>query len=282
MTSERALFGGRIGLGTWKMGERRGARAQEVAAVSRALQMGYRLIDTAELYASGEAECIVGAAVAQSPGIPRAELCIVSKVLPNNASRRGTIQACEASLQRLGCAYLDVYLLHWRGSHPFTATLEGFAELQQQGLIREFGVSNLDLDDMQEWRAAERAVGIGRPARVNQLHYSLEERGIEFNLLPWQAARGIATMAYTPLGSGRLTHHTALQALAQTRSLTAAQLALAWTIRQPEVVAIPKSSDPQRLAENLAAASITLNEAELAALDRSFPPPRKAQPLAMV
>ncbi|MFI4914673.1 MAG: aldo/keto reductase, partial [Steroidobacterales bacterium] len=239
-------------------------------------------IDTAEMYGAGEAERIVGAALARAASPPRTQLCIVSKVLPTNASRRGTVKACEASLSRLGCEYLDLYLLHWRGRYELRETLEGFAELQRRGLIRHFGVSNFDVDDLEEWRAAEKALGLMSTARCNQVHYALSARGAEYDLLPWQRRHGIETMAYSPLGTGALAHHPVLIEIARARGATAAQVALAWTLRFPRIVTIPKSSHPKRLEENLGADSIRLSDAELARLDQAFPPPRGKQSLATV
>jgi diketogulonate reductase-like aldo/keto reductase len=281
MSASQVLkFPGRIGLGTWKMGASRAQREQEVAAVSHALANGYRLVDTAEMYADGGAERIIGAALQNFGRSRRAELFIVSKVLPGNASRRGTIRACEASIARMGCEYLDLYLLHWRGSHPFRETLQAFVDLQQRGLIRHFGVSNLDVSDLEQWLAAEKALGVDPGLRCNQLYYCLETRSIEFSLLPWQRARGIVTMAYSPLGQGSLSSHPLLAEIGRERGLSAAQIALAWSIRDSDVVAIPKSVQPRRIDENHAAAQVHLSAAELARLDEVFPVPRSKQPLA--
>jgi diketogulonate reductase-like aldo/keto reductase len=273
-------FPGRIGLGTWKMGASRAQRDHEVAAASHALAAGYRLIDTAEMYADGGAERIIGTALQSFGRARRADLFIVSKVLPGNASRRGTIHACEESIVRMGCDYLDLYLLHWRGSHPFRETLQAFVDLQQRGLIRHFGVSNLDVGDLEQWAQAEKALGITQGLRCNQLYYCLETRTIEFSLLPWQRARNIATMAYSPLGQGSLSSHPLLVEMGRARGLSAAQIALAWSIRDSDVVAIPKSVRPERIDENFAAAQVTLSAAELARLDEVFTPPRSKQPLA--
>jgi diketogulonate reductase-like aldo/keto reductase len=273
-------FPGRIGLGTWKMGGSRSERVRETAAVAHALEVGYRLIDTAEMYADGGAERIIGDALQGFGSARRAELFIVSKVLPTHASRRGTVRACEQSIERMGCGYLDLYLLHWRGSHPFQDTLQGFGELHRRGLIRHFGVSNLDLDDLAEWRQAEVAVSPDEGLRCNQLYYSLQTRGIEFDLLPWQRRQGIVTMAYSPLGQGALATHAGLAQLGRERGLSAAQIALAWAIREPDVVAIPKSVEPARIEENLAAAQERLSAAELSRLEQWFPAPRSRQPLA--
>jgi diketogulonate reductase-like aldo/keto reductase len=279
-TTQFLQFPGRIGLGTWKMGSSRTERGHEVVAVSHALATGYRLIDTAEMYGDGGAERLIGTALQDFGRARRAELFIVSKVLPGNASRRGTVHACEESIARMGCEYLDLYLLHWRGAHPFRETLQAFVDLQQRGLIRHFGVSNLDLSDLEQWTQAEKALGVASGLRCNQLYYCLETRGIEFSLLPWQRAHGIATMAYSPLGQGSLTSHPLLEQMGRERGLSAAQVALAWSIRDSDVVAIPKSVQPRRIDENHAAAQVTLSAAELARLDEVFTPPRSKQPLA--
>jgi diketogulonate reductase-like aldo/keto reductase len=273
---------GRIGLGTWKMGEERAAEAREVAAVRHALEVGYRILDTAEMYADGGAERVVGRALKAFGAVRRPELFLVSKVLPENASRRGTIQACEASIRRMGCEYLDLYLLHWRGQHPFVETLEGFGELLRRGLIRHFGVSNLDVEDLEEWLRAEQAVGLGATVRCNQVYYCVASRDIEFALLPWQRQRAISTMAYSPLQCGDLANQRALAAIGHGRGVTASQVALAWCMRHADVIAIPKSTQPARIDENLAAAGLRLSADELAQIDRSFPPPRAKRPLAMV
>ncbi|HEV7985485.1 MAG TPA: aldo/keto reductase [Steroidobacteraceae bacterium] len=277
--AQQLKFPGRIGLGTWKMGASRADRAGEIAAVSHALAIGYRLLDTAEMYAEGGAERVIGSALKDFGAARRQELFIVSKVLPNHASRAGTIRACEASIARMRCEYLDLYLLHWRGSDPFRETLRGLDGLRERGLIRHFGVSNLDLDDLVEWLEAEQALGLTSGIQCNQLHYCLEARAIEFAQLAWQRQRGIQTMAYSPLGQGALTDHPVLRQIAAERGLSAAQIALAWSIRHPDVVAIPKSVQPRRIEENFAAAQIALTAAELALLDRAFPPPRSQRPL---
>jgi diketogulonate reductase-like aldo/keto reductase len=277
--TELLKFPHRIGLGTWKMGAARAERAREIAAVAHALACGYRLLDTAEMYADGGAERVIGSALKDLGAARRQELFVVSKVLPQNASRAGTVSACEASIARMGCEYLDLYLLHWRGSHPFSETLRGFIALRERGLIRHFGVSNLDLDDLAEWLEAEQSLRVAPGVRCNQLYYCLEARAIEFEQLSWQRRHGIVTMAYSPLGQGGLADHPVLRQIAHARGVSAAQIALAWSIREADVVAIPKSVTPQRLDENFAAAQIRLTAAELAQLDRSFPAPRSRQPL---
>jgi diketogulonate reductase-like aldo/keto reductase len=275
-------FPARIGLGTWQLGDSRASSQAESAAVLHALELGYRLVDTAEMYGSGGAERVVGAAVRSFGSARRDELCLVSKVLPGNASRRGTIAACEASLERLGIDYLDVYLLHWRGHFPLEDTLAAFNELRERRLIHHFGVSNFDVADLAEWRAVEARLGLKHRAITNQVHYCLSERGIEFDLLPEQRRHRVSTMAYTPLGSGALAHHPLLAQLGAARGATAAQVALAWTMRAADLISIPKSVHPERLAQNFQASTLTLTDAELAALDAAFPPPRRKQPLAMV
>ena len=275
-------FPGRIGLGTWEMGVHAGQRTREIAAVKHALDVGYRLLDTAEMYADGGAERFIGGAL-QAFGIARrAELCIVSKVLPGNASRNGTARACEASIERMGCDYLDLYLLHWPGRHAFADTLRGFHDLVQRGLIRHFGVSNLDLDDLQRWLQAQERLGQGPGAQCNQLYYCIEARGIEFELLPFQRARAISTMAYSPLGRGSLARAPLLQQIGRERGVSAARVALAWCLREPDVVAIPKSVDLVRIEDNLRAAELRLSLAELQRIDEAFPPASSKQPLEMI
>lgn len=265
------------------MGSARNARARETAAVHHALQLGYRLLDTAQMYADGGAERVVGSALKEFGASRRGEITIVSKVLPGNASATGTVQACEASIKRMGCEYLDLYLLHWAGPHPFTETLQGFEQLLRRGLIRHFGVSNLDLDELQQWIAAEKRVGIA-PASVqcNQLYYAVSARGIEFDLLPWQRQHHIQTMAYSPLGEGRLVEHPVLAEVGEQQGVSAAQIALAWCIREPGVAAIPKSVRPERIEQNLRAAQIRLTAAQLQQIDQAFPPPRSKRPLEII
>jgi len=275
-------FPAKIGLGTWKMGESAGRRSQEAAAVLHAIELGYRLIDTAEMYGAGGAERVIGEALQRFGTARRDQLFIVSKVLPQNASRKGTIKACESSLKVLGSEYLDLYLLHWRGSHSFRDTLQAFVELQQRGLIREFGVSNFDIEDLEAWREAEQALQVTSPVRVNQVYYCAQARGIEFDLLPWQRQRGIATMAYSPLGLGDLARHPTFIEISAMRGCTAAQVALAWVMRHPDMVAIPKSAHPQRQEENLRALDITLNEAEIKRIDSAFPPPKHKSSLETI
>jgi diketogulonate reductase-like aldo/keto reductase len=275
-------FPGRIGLGTWEMGAAAAQRKHEIGAVKHALDVGYQLLDTAEMYADGGAERIIGSALKAFGAARRAELYIVSKVMPGNASRSGTARACEASIARMGCDYLDLYLLHWPGAQRHTETLHGFDDLLQRGLIRHFGVSNFDVDELQRWLQAQKSLGLTATTHCNQLYYCLEARGIEFRLLPYQRARGIPTMAYSPLGRGALARHPLLARLGRERRVSAAQIALAWCLREPDVIAVPKSVDPARIEENLAAAQLRLSPVELVQLDQAFPPPTANRPLEML
>jgi diketogulonate reductase-like aldo/keto reductase len=274
-----------LGLGTWRMGESARNRRAEVDAVRLALQLGYRLIDTAEMYGDGGAEEVVGEALAHGP-LRRDEVFLVSKVYPHNASREGTLAACDRSLKRLRTDRLDLYLLHWRGSVPLSETVAAFEQLREQGRIRHWGVSNFDVDDLRELfdvddlRELFDVDSAGRCA-ANQVYYSASERGIEFDLLPWQHQHRLPAMAYCPIDQGALARSTPLQAVAKARGVTAAQVALAWVLRRPDVIAIPKAVQAAHLRENLAAASIELSAAELAQIDAAFPPPARKRRLAM-
>ena len=269
----------RFGLGTWRMGESRRTQAGELAALRLALELGYRLFDTAEMYGEGGAESLLGEALAAALRGPlrREALFVVSKVYPHHASAKGVVAACERSLKRLRLEQLDLYLLHWRGAEPLAETVRGFQQLQQRGLIRHWGVSNFDRSDMDELMA----VPGGDACASNQVWYSLGRRGVEFDLLPWQQQRQMPLMAYSPIDQGALAEHAGLAALAARHDLTPGQLALAWALARPGVVAIPKSSDPLRLRQNLEAAQRPLPAEALDALDRLFPPPRRKQALAV-
>ena len=263
-----------LGQGTWKMGERRDRFAQEVAALRLGIELGMTLIDTAEMYADGGAEEVVREAIAGR----RDELFIVSKVLPSNASRAATIRACEASLKRLGTDRIDLYLLHWRGGVPLSQTVEAFETLKASGKIADWGVSNFDVDDMEELAALPG----GRAVAANQVLYNLGNRGIDFDLIPWQRKRGIPVMAYSPVGEGNLAGDGRLKTVAGRHGATPAQVALAWTLRGTSVIAIPKASQEKHVRDNRAAADIRLTAQDIADLDAAFPPPRRKQPLAMV
>ena len=259
------------------MGERSSAAQTEIAVIKAAIARGVTLIDTAEMYGDGGAETVIGRAIADSPGV-REKLFIVSKVYPHNASSTGTVTACERSLKRLGTDYLDCYLLHWPGEHPIAETVDAFEALKAQGKIRAWGVSNFDLDDMQELINTPN----GNHVATNQVLYNLSRRGVEFSLLPWQRDRGVSTMAYSPIEQAQLLASTKLQAIARDIGATAAQLAIAWLLAQPDVIVIPKTTHVARLEENLGGLDLKLDSATIAALDAAFPPPRKRTPLAML
>ena len=269
-----------LGLGSWRMGENARARPAELAAVRRAVELGYRLFDTAEMYGEGGAERVLGQALGdalRTGGLRRDELFIVSKVYPHNASRQGVAKACESSLERLGLERIDLYLLHWPGSHPLAQTVEAFEDLVQRGRIRHWGVSNFDADAMAElW-----ALPAGKKCVTNQVYYSLGKRGIEFDLVPWQREHGVTTMAYCPIDQGTLSYSKALGPIAQRLNATPAQVALAWLISRGDVIAIPKAVQEAHLRENFAAASLQLDAVSIAELETVFPPPRRKQPLAM-
>jgi diketogulonate reductase-like aldo/keto reductase len=265
-----------LGIGTWNMGDKRRLRADEVAALNMAVDLGMRVIDTAEMYGSGAAEELVAEALASRRG----EIFIVSKVLPHHATRRGTMSACEASLRRLKTDRLDLYLLHWRGNVPLEDTLEAFNALERDGKIRHWGVSNFDTDDMNDLAALE-TTGSTRVA-TNQVLYNLKRRGIEHDLLPWCRNRGVPVMAYSPLEQGRLVGHKALVSVAGRHRATSAQVALAWVLRQPDVLAIPKAGRVDRVRENRQALDIVLTAEDLAELNEAFPPPSRKIPLEMI
>jgi len=263
-----------LGQGTWKMGESRSRHAEEIAALRLGIDLGMTLIDTAEMYASGGAEEITREAIAGR----RDGVFLVSKVLPSNASKTGTIKACEASLRRLGTDHIDLYLLHWRGRFALGETVEAFELLRHQGKIGGWGVSNFDADDMAELGELK----AGSSVETNQVLYNLSTRGIEFDLLPAQAKAGVPIMAYSPVGQGDLTENRKLDAIARRHVATRAQIALAWTLRNPQVISIPKASTAAHVRDNRAAADIALTADDLAELDAAFPPPRGKQPLEMI
>ena len=262
-----------LGLGTWRMGESAGQRGREVAILRQGLDRGLALIDTAEMYGEGGAEEVIAEAIAGR----RDGVFIVSKVYPHNASRQGVVAACERSLARLSREMIDLYLLHWRGAYPLSETVEGFELLKRQGKIRHWGVSNFDVSDMEELLALE----AGPSCAANQVKYHLGRRGIEWGLLPRMQERGIATMAYSPLGQGELLRDATLARIARRRGSSAASVALAWVLRQDGVIAIPKTSDPDHLGEIVAALDVTLDDEDLAELDAAFPPPRRASALSI-
>lgn len=263
-----------LGQGTWYMGESARSEAEEIRALQVGVDLGMTLIDTAEMYANGGSEKVVGKAIAGR----RQQIYLVSKVLPSNASERGVPRACEASLRRLGTDYLDLYLYHWRGGPEFSETIEALEKLVDQGKIRHWGVSNLDVEDMEEWVAEPN----GEHVQVNQVLYNLSRRGIEFDLLPWLEARNIPIMAYSPIEQGRLLRHPALAEVAKRHNATPAQIALAWTLRLPNVISIPKAGKEAHVRENRAGADIVLGADDLATLDAAFPAPTRKRALEML
>jgi len=263
-----------FGMGTWHMGEDAAAHPEEVATLRLGLELGARLIDTAEMYGDGRAEELVGEAIAGR----RDEVFLVDKVLPSNASRRGTMAACDRSLRRLKTDRIDLYLLHWRGSVPLAETIAAFMQLQDAGKIRYYGVSNLDLEDMQEvW-----SVPGGQAVQTDQVLYNLSRRGIEWDLLPWLRERRIPVMAYSPIEEARLLENPKLVSFARRHGLTPAQAALAWLLAQEDVMVIPKTSRQERLKENLAALEHPLTPPQLSELDHLFPRPLGPRPLEML
>jgi diketogulonate reductase-like aldo/keto reductase len=263
-----------FGIGTWRMGEKRTQRSRELAALKYGIDLGVRLIDTAEMYGEGSAETIVGEAIAGR----RDDIFLVSKVYPHNASRRGAVAACERSLARLATDRIDLYLLHWRGAVPLAETVEAFEQLRRDGKIRHWGVSNLDLGDMKELVS----VTGGDAVATNQVLYNISRRGIEWALQPWLRERRIPVMAYSPLEQARLLRRPELADLAREHGMTAAQMALAFLLTQEDVIVIPKSADPDRLKEDHTALDIRLTAEQLAALDRLFPPPSGPTALPML
>ena len=263
-----------LGLGTWKMGERKGSAAGEAAALAHGLDLGMTLIDTAEMYGDGGAEEVVARALAGR----HASAFVVSKVYPHNAGAANMQAACERSLRRLRRDCIDLYLLHWRGAVPLGETVDAFERLRAAGKIRRWGVSNFDTADMEELLA----LADGRHCAVNQVLYNLSERGIEWRLLDWCRSRSIAVMAYSPVAQGSLATNRKLAAIAGALDVTPAQIALAWVLTRPQVIAIPQSSNLAHIDANGASPAIRLDEGALAALDAAFPSPRKAVPLAMI
>lgn len=256
------------------MGDSRKHRPMEITALKLGLDLGMTLIDTAEMYANGGAEEVVGEALEGR----RAEVFLVSKVLPHHATRRGTIAACHASLKRLRTDRLDLYLLHWRERVPLDETLEAFDSLVRSGAIRYWGVSNFDTPDMEELFA----VPGGESVATNQVLYNLSRRGIEFDLLPSARSRRIPLMAYSPIEQGRLLSNRALHRVASRHGVTPAQIALAWTLRDDGVIAIPKAADPDHVRQNRHALELSLTQEDLRDLDREFPPPSKRVPLELL
>jgi diketogulonate reductase-like aldo/keto reductase len=263
----------KLGQGTWEMGERKAARAAEIAALRVGIELGMTVIDTAEMYGDGATETLVGEALAGR----RDDVFLVSKVYPHNASRRGVAASCEASLKRLKTDRLDLYLLHWPGAIPLEETVEGFEALRRAGKIRHWGVSNFDVDDMEALFAAG-----GTSCATNQILYNVARRGPEFDLLPWMKARGMPAMAYSPIDHMRLPKHSVLDEIGQARGETPISIALAWVLAQSGVCAIPKAGSVEHVRDNRRALDIVLTDDERAAIDSYFKPPRSKRPLEML
>ena len=248
-----------LGQGTYQMGRRPN---EEIQALCRGIELGLTLIDTAEMYGTEE---LVGRAVRNC----RDKAFIVSKVLPSNASYEGTKRACERSLRRLGTDYIDLYLLHWIGHYPFAETVRALVELQLEGKIRQWGMSNLDVADMEHILALPH----GTECAANQVLYNLKERGIEYDLIPWSERHGIPLMAYTPLGEGRLRSHQTLAEIARRHDATPTQIMLAWIMRTSNIIAILKTSHVAHVEENARSLDIVLTEEDLKEIDKAFPAP---------
>jgi diketogulonate reductase-like aldo/keto reductase len=263
-----------LGQGTWHFAERQASRASEILSLRLGLDLGLNVVDTAEMYADGAAEVLVGEAIAGR----RDEVFLVSKVLPHHGTRQGTVLACEASLRRLGTDRLDLYLLHWRGAIPLEETLAGFSDLMAAGLIRYWGVSNFDAPDMAE---LEMLPG-GRAVTTDQVLYNLARRGPEYDLLPWCRFHGVPAMAYSPVEQGRLLSHPALIDVARRHGATPAQIALAWVLRTEDVNAIPRAGTPEHVRENAAALGLQITQADMVILDSAFPPPARKVPLEVL
>jgi len=263
-----------LGQGTWFMGDDRQRRKEEIDALRLGIDLGMRLIDTAEMYGSGASEELVGEAIAGR----RDEVFLVSKVLPSNAAKTDVIAACEKSLRRLGTDQLDLYLLHWRSRTPLSETLEGFAALTEAGKIRHWGVSNFDVADLEELTGLPG----GSAVQTNQVLYNLSRRGIEWDLLPWAREHSLPIMAYSPIEQGRILDHSGLKSVAAEHGATAAQVAIAWLLQREGVVAIPKAGTTVHVKENRAALNVHLTDEDLATLDRIFPPPDGKQALEII
>jgi diketogulonate reductase-like aldo/keto reductase len=263
-----------LGQGTWQMAETASRRKQEIEALRLGVELGMTLVDTAEMYGEGASEELVAEALVGE----RDRLFLVSKVYPHNASRQGVVQACERSLRRLKTDRLDLYLLHWRGSVPLEETVAGFEELRRSGKIRHWGVSNFDVDDMEELLR----VPSGENCAANQVLYNVTRRGPEFDLIPWMTEHRMPLMAYSPIEQGRLPRGGVLQRIGQKYGASPFQIALAWLLQKPDVIAIPKASSPDHVRDNHRALEIRLSPEDLDAIDAEFPPPRRKRPLEMI
>jgi diketogulonate reductase-like aldo/keto reductase len=263
-----------LGQGTWMMAEQKSRRSREIESLRLGIDLGMTLIDTAEMYGEGAAEELIAEALAGR----RDEVFLVSKVYPHNASRHGVTEACNRSLKRLDTDRIDLYLLHWRGGTPLAETVAAFEDLRRAGKIRHWGVSNFDTDDMEELFE----VPNGANCATNQVLYNVTRRGPEFDLLPWMAERNMPLMAYSPVEQGRLPASGALEAVARRHGASRFQIALAWLLQRPGVIAIPKAGSPEHVRDNHQALQITLEDEDLRAIDDAFPPPKRKRPLDML
>jgi len=263
-----------LGQGTWYMGDKPARKDDEIGALRRGIELGMSVIDTAEMYGDGRSETLVGEAIEGR----REQVFLVSKVLPSNASYHGTKQACERSLKRLKTDYLDLYLLHWRGRYPLSETVKAMVELQQEGKIRQWGVSNFDVDDMEELFATPG----GNTCAANEVLYNLSRRGIEFDLIPWCRERKVPVIAYSPIEQGRILNDKTINDIALRHHVTAAQIALSWVLRDPSALAIPKAGSADHVEENYGSLSVELDESDLRLLDAAFPAPTHKMYLEMI
>lgn len=263
-----------LGQGTWNMGDSDLTRGEELKTLRTGIDLGLNVIDTAEMYGNGRSELLVGEAIEGR----RDKVFLISKVLPSNASRHGTKEACEKSLKRLNTDYLDLYLLHWQGRHPFEETVLAMMDLQQEGKIRQWGVSNMDVEEMERFYSIER----GNTCAANEVLYNLIRRGIEYDLLPWCRMHRVPVIAYSPVEQGRLLDHALLAEIGERHHATPSQIALAWVIRNPGVIAIPKASSVRHIQENFKSLFIELSEEDLVQLDKAFPVPDRKMPLEML
>ena len=269
-----------FGLGTWRLGERASAADAETALLRDAVDIGYRVFDTAEMYGEGGAEKVLGRALNDAMrfgAVRREQLHVVTKAYPHHADVAGLRQACDASRRRLQLDTIDLYLLHWRGNTPLAETLEGFERLQAAGAIRHWGVSNFDVGDMNELARLKP----GNACAANQVYYSASERGVEFDLLPWLRERSIALMAYCPIDGGRITSDAKLKDLAASHGVSVAQLALAWLLRQPQVMVIPKAGSKAHLLDNWNSQQLQLPDVVWQRLEVLYPKPKRKRPLTM-
>lgn len=268
---------GNLGIGTWYMGDSQRAREEEIKSIRYAIDNGVTTIDTAEMYGNGRSELLVGEAI---KGYDREKLFIISKVLPSNAGRGRIFQACEKTLERLGTDYLDLYLLHWRGMIPFEETIECMEELVRRGKICRWGVSNMDIDDMEEIVNLSE----GENCRVNQVLYHLGSRGIEYSLKPFTDRNNIATIAYCPLAQGgrlrgQLLESETVKKIAAKHKITPMQVLLCFVLSQNNMLAIPKASKLEHMKQNIECLKIKLDNDDLRALDKAFPAPVRKVPL---